>query len=106
MHRPMKELRPMPYLIVFSDEDFRGAHHPHDDAFVVSMTIANYNVRRILMDNGSSADILYWDAFKQMGIAKEKLDPAPTPLLGFAGESVLPEGSVTLPVTEGDAPNQ
>ena len=79
----------MQYSIVFTDKDFKGVYHPHDDALVVSMTIANYNVRRILVDNGSSANILYWDTFKQMGIAKEKLDPAPTPLLGFAGERVL-----------------
>ena len=57
--RPAKELRTAPYAITFSDEDFKGVHHPHDDALVVSMTIANFKVRRILVDNGSSADILY-----------------------------------------------
>ena len=70
------------------------------------MTIANFKVRRILVDNGSSADILYWDAFKQMGIAIDKLEPSLNPLLGFAGDRVLPEGCITLPVTAGDAPNQ
>ena len=41
-----------------------------------------------------------------MGIGKEKLDPATTPLFGFAGEKVLPEGSITLPVTTGSPPTQ
>jgi hypothetical protein len=41
---------------------------PHDDALVVIMTVANHAIHRILVDNGSSVDILYWPAFKQMGI--------------------------------------
>ena len=40
-----------------------------------------------------------------MGIGKEKLDPVTTPMFGFAGEKVLPEGSITLPVTTGSPPH-
>ena len=41
-----------------------------------------------------------------MRIEKEKLDPAPTSLFGFAGDRVFPEGSITLSVIVGDAPKQ
>ena len=50
--------------IGFSEEDARRLHHPHDDALVVSIRIENYNMHRVLIDNGSSADILYYLAFQ------------------------------------------
>ena len=50
--------------IGFSEEDARCLHHPHDDALVVSIRIEDYNMHRVLIDNGSSADILYYPAFQ------------------------------------------
>jgi hypothetical protein len=35
---------------------------PHEDALVVTMTVENYSIRIILVDNGSSANILYWSS--------------------------------------------
>ena len=46
-------------IIGFSKEDARRLHHLHDDALVVSIRVGNYNVHRVLVDNGSSANILY-----------------------------------------------
>ena len=46
----------------FSEEDARRLHHPHDDALVVSIQIEDYNMHRVLIDNGSSTDILYYPA--------------------------------------------
>ena len=42
----------------FSEEDARRLHHPHDDALVVSIRIEDYNMHKVLIDNGSSANIL------------------------------------------------
>ena len=50
-------------IIGFSEEDARRLHHPHDDALVVSTWVRDYNVHRVLVDNDSSADILYYPAF-------------------------------------------
>ena len=50
-------------IIGFSKEDARRLHHPHDDALVVSVQVRDYNVHRMLVDNGSSANILYYPAF-------------------------------------------
>ncbi|GFZ18326.1 hypothetical protein Acr_27g0000650 [Actinidia rufa] len=69
--------------ITFSNDDLRGLHLPHDDALVVSAVIANFNVQRILIDNGSSADILFISAFERMKIGLDKLHPFHTPLIGF-----------------------
>ena len=51
-------------IIGFSEEDVRRLHHLHDDALVVSIRVGDYNVHRILVDNGSSADILYYLVFQ------------------------------------------
>ena len=89
-------------IIEFSEEDARCLHHPHDDALVVSIQIEDYNMHRVLVDNGSSADILYYPAFQQMGISRERLVPTNAPLVGFGGTRVLPFGAVTLSVMVGD----
>ena len=52
--------------ITFIDEDTERIHHPHDDAIVITLLIADYTTRRVLVDNGSLADILYYPAFQQM----------------------------------------
>ena len=46
--------------ITFTDEDARKIHHPHDDAIVIALLIADYTTRRVLVDNGSLIDILYY----------------------------------------------
>ena len=51
-------------VIGFSEEDARRLHHPHDDALVVSLRVGDYNMHWVLVDNGSSADILYYPAFQ------------------------------------------
>ena len=49
--------------ISFTEDDTRRLYHPHDNALVISLSIANFNTRRVLIDNRSSADILYCPAF-------------------------------------------
>ena len=59
-------------------------------------------MHRVLVDNGSSADILYYPTLQQMGIGKERLIPTNAPLVGFGSTRVLPLGAVTLFVMVGD----
>ncbi|XP_075645544.1 uncharacterized protein LOC142616612 [Castanea sativa] len=92
--------------IGFSEEDARHLHHPHDDALVVSIQAGDYNMHRVLVDNGSLADIIYYPAFQYMGIGKERLTPTNAPLIGFGGTRVYPLGVVMLLVTVGDYPQQ
>ncbi|XP_058075829.1 uncharacterized protein LOC131224326 [Magnolia sinica] len=63
-----KEPQMSPCSLTFIEDDARGIQHPHDDALVVTMMIANWKVYRILVDTRSSADILYSEAFDKMGI--------------------------------------
>jgi hypothetical protein len=91
-------------VLSFLEEDSRRVAMPHDDALVVTLTVANHAIHRILVDNGSSTDILYWPAFQQMGIEREKIKPFGSPLVGFGGEQVQPMGIISLPVTVGTVP--
>ena len=86
-------------IIGFSEEDARRLHHPHDDALVVSVRVGDYNVHRVLVDNGSSTDILYYPVFQQMEIDRARLIPTNALLIGFGGTRVFPLGAVTLLVT-------
>ena len=49
--------------ITFTDEDAEKIHHPHDNAIIITLIIADYTNRKVLVDNGSSANILYYPAF-------------------------------------------
>ncbi|XP_075669796.1 uncharacterized protein LOC142639521 [Castanea sativa] len=93
-------------IIEFLEEDARRLHHPHDDALVVSIRVGDYNTHQVLVDSGSSANILYYLAFQQMRIDKERLVPTNAPLVGFGGARVYPLGVVTLPIMVGDYPQQ
>ena len=92
--------------ITFSDSDLEGCQHPHDDPLVVRAVVANKTVHRVLVDNGSSADIIFASAFDKMDIGREKLDPINTHLRGFSGEKVLPLGSIQLVLTLEEPPCQ
>ena len=93
-------------IIGFSEKDAWCLHHPHDDALVISIWIGDYNMHRVLADNGSFANIFYYLAFQQMWINREHLVPTNAPLVGFGGTKVHPFGIVTLLVTVGDYPQQ
>ena len=92
--------------ITFSDSDLEGCHHPHDDPFVIRAVVANKTIHRVLVDNESSADIIFASAFDKMDIGRERLEPVSTHLRGFSGEKVLPLSSIQLVLTLGDPPCQ
>ena len=92
--------------ITFFDSDLEGCQHPHDDPLVIRAVVANKTVHRVLVDNGSSDDIIFASTFDKMDIGREKLDPVNTHLRGFSGEKVLPLGSIQLVLTLGEPPCQ
>ena len=63
-------------------------------------------MHRVLVENGSSTNILYYSAFQQMGIDRERLILTNAPLVGFGGTRVFPLGAVTLSIMVGDYPQQ
>ena len=92
--------------ITFTDEDASRIHHPHNDAIVITLIIADYLTRRVLVDNRSSTNILYYPTFQQMNLERDQLRPVHSPLVGFGGMKVQPVGTIMLPVVVGTYPQQ
>ena len=84
--------------IIFIEADVRWVHHPHADALVITARIANNNIHRLMVDDGSAVDILYLDAYKQMGLEENALSHATSPLYGFIGDHVILKGTTKLAV--------
>ncbi|GAV61359.1 hypothetical protein CFOL_v3_04886, partial [Cephalotus follicularis] len=93
-------------VISFSESNFEGVRLPHDDPVVVTLLVELFIVKRVFLDSGSSAYILCKLAFDQLRIPEEQLKLVKTPLISFAGETVLPLGSIDLSVIEGSSPCQ
>ena len=85
----------------FTDEEAERIHHPHDNAIVITLLIADYITRRVVVDNRSLVDILYYFAFQQMRLGRDLLCLVCSPLIGFGGMKVRPVGTITLPVVVG-----
>ncbi|KAK3014505.1 hypothetical protein RJ639_009408 [Escallonia herrerae] len=92
--------------ITFSDKDSKDIQTPHDDPLVITVRAGNFDVKRVLIDNGSSAEILFFDAFKKMNIPTDRLRKMDTPLYGFSNHPVAAEGIIALPVAIGTPPAQ
>ncbi|KAL0411972.1 UNVERIFIED_CONTAM: hypothetical protein Slati_3786900 [Sesamum latifolium] len=88
-------------IIQFGRAERSGPQTIHNDALVITAMIANYEVRRIFIDSGSSADILFREAYDQMQLGDVSLEKVNTSLYGFIGEVVHPRGMVSLPLTMG-----
>ncbi|XP_075670352.1 uncharacterized protein LOC142640145 [Castanea sativa] len=90
-------------MLGFSEEDKEGTCQPHDDALVVAIRIGGYDVKRVLVDDGSGAEIMYPDLFNGLKLKDDDLEKYDSPLVGFDGKPVIPQGMIRLPVQVEDA---
>ncbi|XP_057432163.1 uncharacterized protein LOC130724914 [Lotus japonicus] len=88
--------------IIFTPQDF--AHViPHDnDPIVVTIRVNNYVTKKVFLDQGSSADIIYGDAFDRLGLKESDLKPYRGTLVGFTGDRVSVRGYVEIPTAFGE----
>ena len=85
-------------ILGFSDEDKIGTIQPHDDALVVTLRIVGYDVKRVLVDQGSAVEIMYPDLYKGLNLKPEDLTIYDSPLVSFEGKRVIPKGHIRLPI--------
>ena len=95
---PKKARAELPLVMGFSDEDKIGTIQPHDDALVITLQIGGCDVKRVMVDQGSAAEIMYPNLYKGLNLKAEDLTPYNSPLMSFEGKIIIPKGQIRLPV--------
>ena len=101
---PTRGIMREPTYIVFMEEDAKWVHHRHIDTLIITIKIANNIIHRMLVDNGSAANILFWGTYQKTGLAKADFSPVTSPLYGFIWDHMIPKGTIKLAVTLGEHP--
>ena len=71
--------------INFNNEDLEGTIQSHDDALVITAWIGGFLVKRVMIDQGSRAYVMYLDLFKGLGLKDQDLTKYDSPLVSFDG---------------------
>lgn len=87
--------------ISFSDSDLKDVQLPHNDPLVITLRIRNYDVKRVLVDQGSFAEVVYQDVYEKLGLGEADLTSFTSPIFGFLGEPTVPQGKTILHVLAG-----
>ncbi|XP_072083529.1 uncharacterized protein [Arachis hypogaea] len=90
--------------ISFKQSDYQARSDNLDDPVVISVQAGDLLVKKVLLDLGSSADIIFYSTFKKMKLSEQTMLPSSRELVGFSGERVSILGSVWLQITIGDHP--
>ena len=93
--------RPVDGTIIFPPVDPTRILQPHRDALILSLEIGDFDVRRILVDPGSSADLVQASVVGHMGYTLTGLENPGRILSGFNGSSTTSLGDIILPVQAG-----
>ena len=88
-------------VLGFSADDKIETIQPHDDALVVTLKIGGYDVRKVLVDQGSTVEIMYPDLYKGLNLKLKDLTAYNSPLVSFKGKTVTPRGQIRLPIQTG-----
>ena len=65
---------------------------------MVTLRIGGYDVKRVMVDEGSAAEIIYPDLYKGLKLKPEDLLPYSSPLMSFDGKLVTLKGMIRLPI--------
>ena len=65
---------------------------------MVTLRIGGYDVKKVMVDQGSAAEIMYPDLYKGLGLKHEDLTTYSSPLVSFEGKMVVPKRQIRLPV--------
>ncbi|XP_030941707.1 uncharacterized protein LOC115973449 [Quercus lobata] len=94
---PKRARRNFHLALSFSEEDMDGTIQPHDDALVITLRIGGYDVKRVMVDGGNAAEVMYPDLYKGLGLKSEDLTPYSSPLITFDGKLVGPKDMLGYP---------
>ncbi|XP_016205411.1 uncharacterized protein LOC107645803 [Arachis ipaensis] len=90
--------------ITFNKEDMCSAAPHSDDPVVISIQTGELLVRKVLLDPGSSVDVLFYTTFLKIKISEKIIQPSSEELVGFSGERVPIKGYIWLKTMMGNHP--
>nr|XP_023914611.1 uncharacterized protein LOC112026158 [Quercus suber] len=93
-HDSKKAKMGIPSVLGFSNEDKVGTIQPHDDALVITLRIKGCDVKKVMVDQGSAAKIMYLDLYKGLNLKPDDLMPYSSPLVSFEGRVVILKGQI------------
>ncbi|XP_063941458.1 uncharacterized protein LOC135149627 [Daucus carota subsp. sativus] len=93
------------YPIMFSQEDYEDVMLPHEDPLVINPVIGQNKIWKVLVDGGSSVNVLYYNTYQKMNLEGKQIDTCyEAPLYGFGNQPVPIEGTIHLPLLLGKSP--
>ena len=84
--------------MVFWSEVSQPIQHPHSDPIVLTLKVGIISVRRILVDTGSTANLITMDCLKQLKYDPQHLGKLERPLVGIGGGWFYPSETIVLPL--------
>ncbi|XP_071918741.1 uncharacterized protein [Coffea arabica] len=90
--------------ITFGPRDSVPLASGNHETIVIDVVTNNYRVKKVYVDQRSAVDIMFYRVFKELGLEDGQLTPVRTPLVGFTGPPINPEGMITLRVTVRQVP--
>ena len=85
--------------LVFTKADLRDVVPLDNDPVVISVVTTGRKVHRVLVDQGSSADVMFWSTFNKLQLSPNQLRPYIGCLYGFVGDQVEVCGHIELRTT-------
>ncbi|KAG7585613.1 Aspartic peptidase domain superfamily [Arabidopsis thaliana x Arabidopsis arenosa] len=98
---PSNWLRPFDQpnvVIMFEESETNGLDRPHNDPLVITLAIGDHDVSRVLIDTGSTINVIFCETLRQMNINMSQVNQTPRPVLGFSGETLMTLGTIQMPV--------
>ena len=94
LERARVENRP---AMSFFEEDKVGTIQLHDVTLVVTLKIGGYDVKRVMVDQGSGVEIMYPNLYNRLSLKPEDLTAYDSPLVSFDGKVVIPRVRLGCP---------
>ncbi|XP_026435111.1 uncharacterized protein LOC113332820 [Papaver somniferum] len=87
--------------ISFSNADLAGVYQTHNDAIVILALIGMYKVRRVLVDTGSSINVIFSGAYSSMSLREIQVEADDNHIIGFSRETMTAIVRINLPTMVG-----
>ena len=85
-------------ILSFSKEDKIRTIQPYNDALLITLRIGDYDVKRVMVDGGNAAEVMYPDLYKGLNLKPKDLMSYNSLLMRFDGKVVIPKGMIRLPI--------